>query len=77
MQVYLPLEGLLDKGAERKRLEKEIGRLEGLIKGVKAKLDNEAFTAKAPAAVVDAERKKIADYESGIAKLGQNLKDLG
>ena len=38
--------------------------------------ENEAFVAKAPAAVVDAERSKIAEYESTIEKLQLNLKEL-
>jgi len=76
VQVFLPLEGLLDLDLERKRLEKEVGRFQGLIESIKKKLENEAFVGKAPAAVVDAERKKISEYQSSIEKLGKNLKEL-
>jgi valyl-tRNA synthetase len=76
IQVYLPLEGLVDFDAERKRLEKEIANYKGLIQGVEKKLGNEAFVSKAPAAVVEAERQKIDAYQASIATLSQNLKDL-
>ena len=77
VQIFLPLEGLLDLDVERKRLEKEIGRMQGLIEAIHKKLGNEQFTSKAPAAVVEAERKKIEEYQASIATLGQNLKELG
>jgi valyl-tRNA synthetase len=50
-------------GAERKRLEGEIKRLEG-------KLGNEGFVAKAPAEVVEAEREKLDGYRAELAELG-------
>jgi valyl-tRNA synthetase len=76
VQVFLPLEGLLDLDLERKRLDKEIVRFGGLVASIRKKLENEAFVAKAPVAVVEAERGKIAEYESTIDKLRQNLKEL-
>jgi valyl-tRNA synthetase len=77
VQVFLPLEGLLDKGAERLRLDKEQGKLQGLLAAQKAKLSNEAFTAKAPPAVVALERAKVTELESSLAKLKKSLEDLG
>jgi len=69
MVVYVPLEELLDFSAERDRLEKEQGRLEGEIARLTAKLGNEGFTAKAPAEVVAAERSKLAAAEEALAKV--------
>jgi valyl-tRNA synthetase len=57
----LPLEGIIDMGAERARLAKEIGRAEGDIAKIDAKLANEQFVAKAPAEVVEENRERKAE----------------
>jgi valyl-tRNA synthetase len=77
VQVFLPLGGLIDAEAERKRLGKEIEKLEGFVKAVQAKLANQAFVAKAPAAVVEAERLKISESQGSIEKLKASLRELG
>lgn len=66
----------IDVAAERIRISKEIARLEGEIVKNKAKLANESFVARAPANVVDQERKRLADYEATHAKLKQQLEKL-
>jgi valyl-tRNA synthetase len=77
VQVFLPLEGLLDKAEERRRLDKERQKLRGLLTAQNAKLANESFVSKAPAAVVALERAKVADLEASLAKLDKSLEDLG
>src|SRR6185503_18291451 len=72
VQVFLPLEGLLDLGAERARLGKEVAKFQGLVEGVKKKLSNEAFVSKAPPEIVAGEKRRIAEYEEAMAKLSQN-----
>ncbi|MBO4681055.1 MAG: valine--tRNA ligase [Clostridiales bacterium] len=62
-EIYLPLEDLIDIGKELERLGKEKERLEGEIARVSGKLANESFVSRAPAAVVDQERAKLAKYE--------------
>jgi len=69
MQVLIPLAGLIDKDAELTRLDKEIGKLEADIKRTAGKLGNGSFVAKAPAAVVEKERGKLADARSALANL--------
>ena len=72
----LPLAGVIDFAAERARLEKEIARIAGEISRLDKKLGNEAFIAKAPEAVVQAERDKRADYAGDREKLEAALKRL-
>lgn len=72
-EIYVPLEGLIDLDAERKRLEKEIQKFTGLLKGLDAKLSNEKFTGKAPAEVVERERQRQEEYRVNVAKLNASL----
>ena len=74
--VYLPLAGLIDVEKETARLTKERDNLEKEIARLSGKLANEGFTSKAPAAVVAAEREKLAGYEEKIALLRTRLADL-
>ncbi|MBP6719967.1 MAG: hypothetical protein KA173_13965, partial [Rhodoferax sp.] len=67
----------VDVGAEKLRLGKELTRLEGEITKTEGKLSNEAFVARAPAAVIDLERKRMADFAATIAKLKEQLARLG
>ena len=60
----LPLEGVVDFGEERSRLEKELKKLDGEIKRLQGKLGNEKFVANAPDTVVEEERAKLADYQN-------------
>ena len=67
----------VDVEAEKLRLGKEIKRLEGEITKANAKLSNEAFCAKAPAAVLDQEKKRVADFGASLGKLQEQLQRLG
>jgi valyl-tRNA synthetase len=74
--IFIPLEGLIDLGVERARIEKEITRLSSSLQGVKKKLSNENFVAKAPADVIEKERTKMEDWEKSLDKLKAILDDL-
>jgi valyl-tRNA synthetase len=76
MEIYIPLEGLIDLDVERQRIEKEINRLEASLKGIEKKLANEKFVSNAPAEVVEKERAKQTDWTSNLNKLKQVLSDL-
>ena len=63
-EIYLPLAGLINIEDEIARLEKEAEKLQQEVDRVEKKLSNEKFVAKAPEAVVEAERAKGADYQA-------------
>jgi valyl-tRNA synthetase len=66
----------VDVAAEKLRLGKEVTRLEGQIASANGKLSNEAFVAKAPAAVIEQERKRVADFAATVAKMREQLDQL-
>ncbi|MFN9471432.1 valine--tRNA ligase [Acidovorax sp.] len=67
----------VDVPAEKARLSKEIARVEGEIAKAEAKLSNEAFVAKAPPAVIDEAKKRIADFTAMLSRLRDQLTRLG
>lgn len=67
----------VDVEAEKARLSKEAKRLEGEIAKANGKLNNEAFCAKAPAAVLEQERKRVADFGATLARIQEQLARLG
>jgi valyl-tRNA synthetase len=69
----LALEVQIDVAAESARLGKEITRLEGEITKTTAQLGNEKFVARAPAAVVEEMRVRMAGFESAVVRLREQL----
>ncbi len=76
VEIFLPLEGVIDLGEERARLGAEIERLAGQLAASQRKLANEAFVSRAPAEVVDKERGKAAALGEQAAKLREKLEAL-
>ncbi len=72
-EFNVPLASAIDVDAERSRIEKEIKYLEGFRTSIEKKLANERFVSNAPAAVVEGERKKLADT---LQKLAANQATL-
>ncbi|MCX7983529.1 MAG: valine--tRNA ligase [Bacteroidetes bacterium] len=75
-EIYVPLEGIIDFDVERKRLEKEIQRLENLLSSIEQKLANTNFIQKAPATIVQKEREKQETIRVNLEKLKANLSSL-
>lgn len=76
VEIYLPLKGLIDVDKETARLDKELQGLDKELQRVASKLANEAFLAKAPAAVVEKERAKQAEFEEKRAAIQERLAHL-
>jgi len=67
----------IDVAAERERLDKEIARLSNEITKANAKLGNESFVARAPAAVVEQEKKRLEEFGATLVQLQAQRKKLG
>jgi valyl-tRNA synthetase len=72
VEIYIPLEGMVDLAQERARLETELKEAESQIARLE-KLLNSPFAEKAPAAVVDKEREKLSGYKETAAKIKAQL----
>ena len=75
-ELFVPLGGLVDTAEEIAKAEKELDYQKRFLDSVRKKLSNEAFTSRAPEAVVAAERKKESDALSRIASLEAQLETL-
>ena len=76
-ETRLMLQVEIDVAAEKERLKKEIEKLEKQIAIAQGKLGNESFVARAPAAVVDQEKQRVAEFTATLEKLKPQLTKLG
>jgi len=72
-EVVIPMSSMFDLEAERKRLQKEIGQVQAEIARLKARLNDQAFLTKAPAAVIEKERQKLTTADDKLERLKQQL----
>ena len=77
VELVVPLAGMIDLDKEKQRLETEIAQLDKQLTALQGRLSNEGFVAKAPAAVVEAERAKAADWASRLTQLRDKRAALG
>ena len=75
--LVIPLADLVDLDKERGRLSAEVESLSVALSSLEGRLANEKFTARAPAALVDAERAKAAEWGERLAGLRTKLESLG
>ena len=74
IEVFIPLEGLIDLKEERKRLEEEKVKLEGEVARCEKMLSNPGFMNKAPQSKIDEEKAKLEKYKDMLAKVMESLK---
>ena len=75
-ELFVPLSELIDLDREREKLGKEASRVEGLLSGVEKKLANQDFVSRAPADVIEKERRKLENYREMLQRLEKNLAQL-
>ncbi|MBM4117511.1 valine--tRNA ligase [bacterium] len=76
LEIWLPLSGLVDLAEERRRLEKELAKLQREIAGSEAKLASAGFRAQAPAEVVAQVEARLALGRDTARRLGESLENL-
>ena len=75
-RLLVPMKGLIDVDAERKRLGKQVQKIQADLDRSRAKLGNPNFVNNAPADVVTKEKQRAADFERQIGQLGEQLEKL-
>jgi valyl-tRNA synthetase len=73
MEILVPMAGLIDRDAELARLKKQTERLEKDLKRTKPKLANLSFSSKAPKAVVEKTKKRVAELEDALSRLDEQI----
>jgi len=76
-EVYIPMASMVDMAAEKLRLQKEAEQAQGEITRLETRLADASFLGKAPAAVVEKERQRLADARDRQARLNEQLEKLG
>jgi valyl-tRNA synthetase len=76
MTIYLPLADLIDLAAERKRIQAEIDNVDKQVQRIASTLANEGFVGKAPAAIVERERAKLAELRERYGQLTERMAGL-
>lgn len=74
IELYMPLEGLIDLEEERKRLEAEKSKLEAEVARCEKMLSNPGFVNKAPQAKIDEEKSKLEKYKTMLEKVEESLR---
>ena len=75
-RLLVPMKGMIDVEAERKRLGKQMDKLQADLGRARSKLDNPNFVNNAPADVVTQEKQRAADFERQVAQLSEQLEKL-
>ena len=76
MEIYIPLEGLVDLDEEKTRMTNRMSEIDRLLKGVNSKLSNENFLQRAPEIVINKERSNLNKLNEELEKITSNLEML-
>ena len=76
MEIYIPLEGLVDLDEEKTRMTKRMSEIDRLLKGINSKLSNENFLQRAPGIVINKERSNLNKLNEELEKITSNLEML-
>lgn len=76
VSVFVPMKGLIDPKAELGRLQKDLDKVQKQHDQIATKLANEGFVAKAPPAVVEGEKVKLAEFADQLAKIKANMEQI-
>ena len=74
--VFVPMKGLIDPKAELARLQKDLDKVQKQHDQIAGKLANEGFVAKAPPAVVEGEKVKLAEFADQLSKIKANMEQI-
>ncbi|NOZ96474.1 MAG: valine--tRNA ligase, partial [Gammaproteobacteria bacterium] len=74
--VFVPMKGLIDPKAELGRLQKDLDKVQKQHDQIANKLGNEGFVAKAPAAVVEGEKAKLAECADQLSKIRASMEQI-
>lgn len=77
VEIFLPMEGLVDVAREKERLAAELAKVEGWIEGARRKLSNDNFVSRAPRDVVERQREQLTENEAQADALRQRLAAFG
>ncbi len=75
-EIFVSLEGLVDKSAERDRLMKKIEKVSATINGIERRLSNQEFVKGAPAHILDGAKKQLESNQKELEMLQDSLKEL-
>ena len=73
MEIYIPLQGLVDLEEEKRRMTKRISEIDRLLGGINSKLSNENFLKRAPENVIDKEKSNLEKLNEELEKITSNL----
>jgi valyl-tRNA synthetase len=75
-ELFLPTEGLIDFGAERERLTKDLEKALAEVTKVQDKLNNPSFAEKVPAKVLEEHKQRLADWQAKVKQILASLENL-
>lgn len=76
INIYIPLEGLIDTTKEKAKAEKEIAKTESFISALKSRLKNKEFVSKAPKQIIDQQKELLAEAETKLAQIKNHIENF-